>query len=1071
MPDNSFNLTHKKCRFGASALIFALLFSFFSLTLIIPLSTKTVTAFSYPDPEDFNPKIPGWEPMVRGAGLEQLGVIDKSEMVGLITSETVNIIWWENWTDPIHGDNGLGLTGARIGDLDNEGHAELYITMMGGENSDSKLIAFHAENGSHKWERQFPEGITGIQEPTLVDLDNDGVSEILVASEQYVYALEHDNTVLWTYDFTAGGATGVNTCYKVADTDGDGLPEIFFGTTGGQGVGRAHLLNGENGTAKWVVDPAGDRLRGAAVYDLNQDNEYELYIAEWYGGIYSLDPADGSTVWGELADYGGYHTGPSVGDVDTDGILEMVWSSWGSETSATVVTLDNNGTVEDTYTVNSVADDGVTLFDGDKDGDLEIYCDTRNDLYILNAADLTLENKINKDGAAASIIVCDIDNDNMYEIITSHQEGTGYVRAYSAEWPYGLEWQISLYVDGFHARDLSGISVGDTNTDGYLEIVVIDRAHVNPANGQSSGIYVIGGPQTSSDVWLRRAPIEFSPNTQENYTVKFVIPYDSDMQTDYDDLRFSEGDAGWNLTEDSFDIPYWLDRYNNDNATVYIFRAENSDNQIWMYYGNWSASSADNGEATFPLGFDDWEEYDIGVTPTNLTNLGDAGDTFTVETTYAAHGTKSLKLYDADGDASSQDLICSLDYSFSTNNLEVVIYALQHDSDDRLFVYVADDEENACRVARFKVSPTYLESLDDESWHQIGTWAVNNWYEFEFYDIDFAAHTFDAEIIGQDTYGGNAFATNIDNFKAVHFAQTAANDSEEYIDVIFIRRLVSPEPAATIGGEESAPTNIVPEVLNVYITNMADAPVSALDPIVQYKFLVEIRDNDKLSDVNEVWLRIFENTLDWFADDNARNHYTFKWVRAGAENWFEIGPDAVDENHIVKGSCSAGQDSLTTDNWVFVIKLGGVAIPTNWNVRADAIDGSASANEEFANHFSVNVYFSISFSTDNITLKGHAGDTDVAAEENPITVTISANVNFDFKEKISGPFTNEDENFYVDGDGAAPYAITLSTIYQTLYASVAWGGGIQKNEYYFIDIPEYAHGTYTVTLYTELVAT
>jgi hypothetical protein len=261
-------------------------------------------------------------------------------------------------------------------------------------------------------------------------------------------------------------------------------------------------------------------------------------------------------------------------------------------------------------------------------------------------------------------------------------------------------------------------------------------------------------------------------------------------------------------------------------------------------------------------------------------------------------------------------------------------------------------------------------------------------------------------------------------------------------------------------------TNVAPEILDVY------TPAS-VDVNTEIQIKIEVRDNDDLSDVDEVWLKIYENTLGQENDDNTRNHYTFKWVRAGADNWFEVGPDNTSPyDHLVVENCVAGSDSASVDNFVFAVKLAKIATPANWTVWAQAIDASAEQdNVEFTNEFEVNICFSLSFSPDSVTFKGWPGDSDIAAEENPITATIDANTNFDLREKISGHFTPENEdNIYLDNDGSAPYTLTLSTTYQILYADVGWGEAVEKYEYYFIDIPENVEGTYAITFYTELVA-
>ena len=106
-----------------------------------------------------------------------------------------------------------------------------------------------------------------------------------------------------------------------------------------------------------------------------------------------------------------------------------------------------------------------------------------------------------------------------------------------------------------------------------------------------------------------------SISNPENYAIKIVVPYDSDMRSDYSDLRFVENEA-------SGVLPYWIENYTVDNATVWVRRPENRDNTIYMYYGNSGATTTENGDNTF-LFFDDftgttldntkWTRYGTGT--------------------------------------------------------------------------------------------------------------------------------------------------------------------------------------------------------------------------------------------------------------------------------------------------------------------------------------------------------------------------------------------------------------------------------------------------------------------------
>jgi len=86
-----------------------------------------------------------------------------------------------------------------------------------------------------------------------------------------------------------------------------------------------------------------------------------------------------------------------------------------------------------------------------------------------------------------------------------------------------------------------------------------------------------------------------------NYQALITVSYDSDMQADFDDLRFTSSDG-------STLLDYWLEsKTNSSTANVWVeipyFALGN--NTIYMYYGNFTVSSVSNGPNVFDF-FDDF---------------------------------------------------------------------------------------------------------------------------------------------------------------------------------------------------------------------------------------------------------------------------------------------------------------------------------------------------------------------------------------------------------------------------------------------------------------------------------
>ncbi len=110
--------------------------------------------------------------------------------------------------------------------------------------------------------------------------------------------------------------------------------------------------------------------------------------------------------------------------------------------------------------------------------------------------------------------------------------------------------------------------------------------------------------------YAKRQPITInSTSALTDYQVKLTITYDSDMQPDFDDLRFTASDK---ITE----LSYWLEsKTDSTTATIWVKvpSLASGDNTIYIHYGNASVVTTSNGNNTFEF-FDD---FDAGLLDTN----------------------------------------------------------------------------------------------------------------------------------------------------------------------------------------------------------------------------------------------------------------------------------------------------------------------------------------------------------------------------------------------------------------------------------------------------------------------
>lgn len=213
-----------------------------------------------------------------------------------------------------------------VGDIDGDGDYEI----VGSCNYDDLVYAWHAENGQVvKGEWPVPVGdyyfgeIVGT--PLLADLDGDGDSEVIVglssssgSSQDNLYALQGDGSVLWSRRFSPVGPM------SVADFDQDGNVEVAMcGYGPGLSTPYTFILdkNGQQ-VKRW----RGGNPRGAVATDLDRDGRLELAFCT--DDSVQAVRVNGSTVWttriNDPLSAGGTMT---VGDLNGDGRSEVFVSN------------------------------------------------------------------------------------------------------------------------------------------------------------------------------------------------------------------------------------------------------------------------------------------------------------------------------------------------------------------------------------------------------------------------------------------------------------------------------------------------------------------------------------------------------------------------------------------------------------------------------------------------------------------------------------------------------------------------------------------------------------------------
>jgi len=129
----------------------------------------------------------------------------------------------------------------------------------------------------------------------------------------------------------------------------------------------------------------------------------------------------------------------------------------------------------------------------------------------------------------------------------------------------------------------------------------------------------------------KKITINSSPDGElVNYPILFTILYESEMQIDFDDVRFNESDGSY--------IPYWIES-KIDSSTSEIWIKTNipasGGKDIYMYYGNVQLTKNDDSSDIFEL-FDHFEGSSVD---TNIWNVYGAPTVTNSEVIVAGIGT------------------------------------------------------------------------------------------------------------------------------------------------------------------------------------------------------------------------------------------------------------------------------------------------------------------------------------------------------------------------------------------------------------------------------------------------
>ncbi len=299
--------------------------------------------------------------------------------------------------------------------------------------------------------------------------------------------------------------------------------------------------------------------------------------------------------------------------------------------------------------------------------------------------------------------------------------------------------------------------------------------------------------------WTKRKKITITNNdtAQTDYQVNLKINYESSMNTDFSDLRFT------NLNGNN--LSYWIYTKNDGvDADIWV-KIDNlpvGDTEIYMYYGNSNATSTSNGEDTF-IFFDDFNDNSIDTSKWNEIDpnneIDESNGTLNFNRSTNGAWNKGVIAQTA---LSRANLSFEVDYEWTQNNplYDAIMYGWHDNTTNPSYQYLVYAFYNPGTGSANTVGATVYEDGSHRS-GVTGSWTVNTQYQIRVRMKDSGGAFYE-----QSTDGGNTWVTNYNSSYStesnLHPSWSFYSGHHKY-DNARVRKWMNTEPTYVFDLEET----------------------------------------------------------------------------------------------------------------------------------------------------------------------------------------------------------------------------------------------------------------------------
>ncbi|RLI92196.1 MAG: hypothetical protein DRO89_02570 [Candidatus Altiarchaeales archaeon] len=305
------------------------------------------------------------------------------------------------------------------------------------------------------------------------DLDGDGLNEIFAGtSDGVVMNFPYGNCKIrwgpeWQYIQTGSGR-GEILQMRVTDLENDGKNELIVAANSREDY--LFVLDNE-GVFKWRDDSAGGFVLSMDVADIDDDNKKEIILGNRGKGVIALD-GHNDIKWRVDLDNPVYFV--KAIDIDNDGNLDIVALTNKDLISATIYVLDNEGEIIWSYSIDEgiyqASKNSIFIADLNNDNKLEILVATHKKGIMVLGHDGNLIWGYPTNNVVNSVCVSDLNQDNEPEIIFGSNP---YIYLLDREGNLKLKININGSARTMFSSDLENDGVREITigTDNLIQVI------------------------------------------------------------------------------------------------------------------------------------------------------------------------------------------------------------------------------------------------------------------------------------------------------------------------------------------------------------------------------------------------------------------------------------------------------------------------------------------------------------------------------------------------------------------------------------------------------------------------